>query len=101
MRREVGACPPSSVAPLTALHPSRPRRSARVQYEGALNDMIDWWPKVRPGGVMAGHDYLDAILPPDVIFGSKSAADRFAVAVNRPLHVTQNDGDYPSFWIIK
>lgn len=70
-------------------------------YEGALNDMIDWWPKVRPGGVMAGHDYLDAILPPDVIFGSKSAADRFAVAVNRPLHVTQNDGDYPSFWIIK
>ena len=27
-------------------------------YQGALIDMCDWWPKLKPGGVMAGHDYL-------------------------------------------
>ena len=31
-------------------------------YEGALADMIDYWPKLKPGGVMAGHDYLQVII---------------------------------------
>ena len=28
-------------------------------YEGALRDLVDWWPKIRAGGVLAGHDYID------------------------------------------
>ena len=28
----------------------------------ALADMIDWWPKLAYGGVMAGHDYWDGII---------------------------------------
>lgn len=26
-------------------------------YEGALADILDWTPKVRPGGMVSGHDY--------------------------------------------
>lgn len=70
-------------------------------YDGALVDLMDWWPKLKPGGVMAGHDYLTVIIPGDTIFGVKAAADRFAVAVNRPLYVTLGDGDYASFYMIK
>jgi hypothetical protein len=56
-------------------------------YEGALRDILDWWPKLKPGGVMAGHDYLDQINIAGV-FGVKSAADRFAAAVDRPIFST-------------
>jgi hypothetical protein len=65
-------------------------------FQGALDDLVDWWPKVRPGGIMAGHDYYDGIIPQG-IFGVKSAADRFGIAVNRFVVVTE-DG---SFWIVK
>jgi len=30
---------------------------ARHDYLGVMHDLGAWWPKVRPGGVMAGHDY--------------------------------------------
>jgi hypothetical protein len=63
--------------------------------------MIDYWSKLKPGGVMAGHDVLNVIIPGDTIFGVKNAAERFAIAVNRPLYITTNDGDYASFWLIK
>ena len=29
-------------------------------YEGCLQDLRAWWPKVKPGGLFAGHDYKDA-----------------------------------------
>ena len=69
-------------------------------YEGALNDLIDWWPKLRSGGIMAGHDYFDNIEPYG-IFEVKSAADRFGVAVNRPLFNTLRTEGFASFWMIK
>jgi len=28
------------------------------QYESVLQDMSIWWPKIRPGGILAGHDYV-------------------------------------------
>lgn len=40
----------------------------------ALADMVVWWPKIRRGGVMAGHDYTDAEHSP----GVKLAVDRWA-----------------------
>ena len=61
-------------------------------YEGALRDLVDWWPKLRPGGIMAGHDYLDGINVAGV-FGVQTAVDRFAAAVDRPVYMTNG---YPS-----
>lgn len=29
-------------------------------FEGCVRDLESWWPKVRPGGVLAGHDYSDS-----------------------------------------
>lgn len=57
-------------------------------YEGCLRDLCDWWPKLRAGGVLAGHDFLDGALP-EGLFGVRSAVDRFATAVNRQVFVTQ------------
>lgn len=32
-------------------------------YEGCLRDLTDWWPKVKPGGVLAGDDYRRLLAP--------------------------------------
>jgi hypothetical protein len=31
---------------------------ARHDYCGVAEDIAAWWPKLRPGGILAGHDYL-------------------------------------------
>ena len=33
---------------------------ARHSYDAVLEDLKAWWPKIRPGGILAGHDYVDA-----------------------------------------
>ena len=33
---------------------------ARHDYKGVLEDLAAFWPKLRRGGIMAGHDYLTA-----------------------------------------
>eukprot|EP01041_Mallomonas_annulata_P001864 gene1864-3615_t len=32
---------------------------ARHDYKGVLQDITDWWPKLKAGGIMAGHDYTE------------------------------------------
>ena len=34
---------------------------ARHDYASAMEDIRAWWPKVRRGGILAGHDYVDAL----------------------------------------
>lgn len=36
---------------------------ARHDYKGVLDDLRSWWPKLRVGGVMAGHDYTEQSEP--------------------------------------
>ena len=43
---------------------------------GVLADLHAWMPKVRKGGLIAGHDYLDGALP-EGVFGVKSAVLEF------------------------
>eukprot|EP00758_Cryptobia_borreli_P017344 Tbor_TRINITY_DN6182_c4_g1::TRINITY_DN6182_c4_g1_i3::g.22011::m.22011 len=31
---------------------------ARHDYKGVLDDISQWWPKLKKGGIMAGHDYV-------------------------------------------
>jgi glycosyltransferase involved in cell wall biosynthesis len=33
------------------------------RYESVVSDIQAWWPKVRPGGILSGHDYITAKLP--------------------------------------
>jgi predicted O-methyltransferase YrrM len=71
---------------------------ARHDYEAVLDDLRAWYPKIRPGGVIAGHDYLDGNLPAGV-FGVKSAVDEFFGALGIPVRHTHLDGPWLS-WIV-
>ena len=33
---------------------------ARHTYDAVMEDLEAWWPKVRPGGIVAGEDYMDS-----------------------------------------
>jgi predicted O-methyltransferase YrrM len=45
-------------------------------YDSALEDVAHWYPKLRPGAIIAGHDYLDGEFP-EGVFGVKRAVDGF------------------------
>jgi hypothetical protein len=73
---------------------------ARHDYASVLEDIGVWFPKVAPGGVLAGHDYVDGHLP-EGIFGVRSAVDEFFGARGIPVGVTSNETvTYPS-WIVR
>jgi FkbM family methyltransferase len=61
---------------------------ARHDYDSVMEDLEAWFEKVRPGGVIAGHDYLDAECAAGS-FQVKMAVDRFfadrGLAVNCTL----------------
>ena len=66
------------------------------EYDWVLKNLRAWWPKVRPGGIMAGHDYLSPS------FTVKPAVDEFAAEHGLRVHVVPekhiNDA---SFWFEK
>lgn len=31
---------------------------ARHDFKGVFDDLVDWWPKLKVGGIIAGHDYV-------------------------------------------
>lgn len=70
---------------------------------GALRDMNLWWPKIRPGGVMAGHDYVDIDSKVGTAFGVQDAVAEFMKNKNLSndlLHVTQI-GTYRTWLLYK
>lgn len=60
---------------------------ARHDYDSVLEDLNAWFGKVRPGGLLAGHDYVDGEFPQGV-FGVKRAVDEFFGARGIPVHST-------------
>lgn len=68
-------------------------------FEAACQDLEAWFPKVRNGGVFAGHDYLDGHIPSLGEFRVKSAVDAFATKHNAKLRVTTEA--FPSWYFIK
>jgi hypothetical protein len=61
---------------------------ARHDYDSVLEDLEAWFPKVRPGGIIAGHDYVDGTFPSGA-FGVKSAVDEFFGDRGIEVHSTQ------------
>lgn len=71
-------------------------------HDSALGEKLfsAWYPKAKPGGVLAGHDYAEAF--PLVV----AAADRFAARHSLRLHVVEDrSGGWnfqaPSWYVIK
>lgn len=70
---------------------------ANHSYEYVLEDIKRWYPKVKNGGIIAGHDYLDGELP-EANFGVKSAVIEF---FGNKDHIYVTDEDWPSWYVIK
>lgn len=71
---------------------------ARHDFASVMEDLEAWHRKVRPGGIFAGHDYVDGEGQAG-IFGVKSAVDTFFGDLGLPVHVTLHETDWPS-WIV-
>lgn len=59
-------------------------------YKSAKADIAAWWPKVKLGGVLAGHDYSIAYAP-----GVVRAVEEFASAEGLRVELTE---DHPASW---
>jgi len=71
---------------------------ARHDHDSVRSDLEAWYPKVRPGGILAGHDYFDDVRP-EGVYGVRSAVDEFVAALQLPFFATTFQ-DGPS-WIIE
>lgn len=70
---------------------------ARHDFESIKMDLEAWCRKIRPGGVFAGHDYLDG-LRREGLFGVKSAVDLFFREKDLAIFVTKEE--WPS-WVVQ
>jgi glycosyltransferase involved in cell wall biosynthesis len=73
---------------------------ANHEYTHVLQDLAAWLPKVKAGGVVAGHDYLDEVLPiRDVptVFGVKRAVREFFAG----HEVFTTEDQFPTWYLTK
>lgn len=73
---------------------------ARHDYASVKEDIAFWYPKVKPGGVIGGHDYLDGMIG-DTKFGVKQAVDEFAARYGLTIKVTRREPVYKSWLVVK
>lgn len=71
-------------------------------YDWVLADMDEWWPKVKHGGVICGHDYYDDCIPPKHCEVKRAVQDwvRRFVAPKLEICTTTEDTD-PTWYIFK
>ena len=69
---------------------------ARHDYASVMEDLEAWYPKVRPGGLMTGHDYLDGTFDAGE-FEVRRAVDEFFSARDLRVFSTLLDGPCVSF----
>ncbi len=59
---------------------------ARHDYAGVMEDLVAWYPKLKDGGILAGHDYIpDQIKPVEGDFGVQKAVLEFTKLKNREV----------------
>jgi hypothetical protein len=75
---------------------------ARHDYESVKEDLGAWSAKVRPGGILAGHDYVDGDLPQGEFY-VKSAVDEFFGARGISVHSTEGPSAVEMFptWVVE
>jgi hypothetical protein len=62
-------------------------------YEAVMQDLAAWRPKLRAGGTLGGHDYIDGVRE-EGVFGVKTAVHEF---FGRPPEIITSDY-YPSWF---
>lgn len=72
---------------------------ARHDRDSVAHDLRAWWPKLRPGGVFAGHDYIEGVRGATE-FGVRAAVDEFCRERGLRVHATFLDEPFVS-WLIE
>lgn len=89
---------------------------ARHDFESVYDDLLTWVPMVKPGGIIAGHDYIDGDITFDSVvdkqgnaakldvpvktnFGVKRAVDKMAQYMGWKVMVTSDDGPFYSWYV--
>lgn len=67
---------------------------------GITEDLIAWWPKVRPGGLFAGHDFVPDGTYSAGVFGVQGAVLDFCAARGVRVHATLQDEPCYS-WLVE
>lgn len=68
-------------------------------FTGCSNDIDYWYPKVKPGGILAGHDYCNGNPQKGHVYGVIQAVALLVEEHNLDLFVTSDP--YPSWMIVK
>jgi len=71
---------------------------ARHDYESVREDVREWFEKVRPGGIIAGHDYVDGMTE-EGEFGVRRAVDEFFSERELRVRSTFADPHSPT-WLV-
>jgi Methyltransferase domain len=79
---------------------------AQHHYEAVKEDIALWYPKIKPGGLLGGHDYLDLNEKDPVtgfvtVFGVKRAVNEFISKNPRLDFFTTTKGKLPSWFVRK
>jgi len=74
---------------------------AQHHYDAVRADILAWYPKIRSGGILCGHDYIDGVYIGG-IFGVRLAVQEFAKRENLQIYVSGETGDeVPSWYLLK
>jgi hypothetical protein len=75
---------------------------ARHDYESVLEDLHAWFPKVRSGGILSGHDYVTGRFPQGE-FGVRRAVDEFFDDRRIPVFTTRAHPPADPFptWVVE
>jgi len=71
---------------------------ARHDYESVREDLGLWYPRLRPGGLLAGHDYVEGTFA-EGTFGVKRAVDEFAREHGFRVRRTRRE-QWPSWMVL-
>eukprot|EP00741_Cyanophora_paradoxa_P010724 tig00020538_g10366.t1 len=73
---------------------------ARHDYEGIRDDIVAWYPKLRSGGILAGHDWLDGHFM-GTQYGVRRAVGEFAAREGKRVGCMECHSDWPSWFLLK
>ncbi len=72
------------------------------RYQSVANDISAWWPKVRRGGVIAGHDYVKAVVGVSKTrIGVVQAVTELAAFAGQAVHTTATRERFASWFLRK
>lgn len=70
--------------------------------QGVREDLELWYPKIKPGGILGGHDYIPDGTYAVGVFGVQSAVGEFAKTSRLRLVVSAEPADqFPSWFLLK